>query len=816
MAVLSLALGIGANAAIFSLLDAVLLKTLPVKQPEQLVFLETGEPSLKRSTNISYRTYERLRSQNHLLADACYFGFSTRINTSFNGSPEVIEGQFVSGSFFSTLGIDAALGRTFTTAEDSDNAVQQVAVISDAYWKRRFGASPLIVGQNLIVNNRPFTVVGVTPPEFFGVIFGSNPDVFLPSRSGELILPRRTRISESTLPFILARLQTSPGGEQARSALSLISQQAALEEAGSELTLQKQQAIQQQALRLLPAAQGFNALRREFSTPLRLLMAVVGLVLLIACANVANLLLARAAAREKEIALRLALGASRWRIVKQLFSESLLLAFLGGTLGWLLASWSSSLLLSILSSGQNSFSAGAPLSINAPLDLRIVGFTAAVSLVSAIVFGLAPAWRATRLDLTPSLKDGSRDGGTRWFSWGRTLVVTQVAVSLTLLVGAGLFIRSLGKLRSVDLGFQREQVLVFSVDPQLINYRREQVGGLYKQMLERIGSVPGVTSVSLARQGLLSGSGTQGSITVPGFTPPPQENELSRSGDRVELDVPYLSQVGPNFFRTLGTTVVRGRDIGPQDNETSHKVAVVNEAFARYYFGTEDPIGRRFDRGDGEGGEVEIVGVVKDAKAESIKEQTPRTFYVPFLQDPSSWRETTFQVRTAGDPLAVVTAIRREVQALEPNLPLFRVKSLEQQVDETLGQERLVTTLASLFGVLALLLACAGLYGVLSYSVSRRTREIGIRMALGAKRMDVLRFFVGQGMVLVLFGLVFGLLAAFALTRFLSSLLFGISSTDFTTFAGVALGLVIVGLFACYVPARRATRVDPVNALRSE
>jgi predicted permease len=816
MAVLSLALGIGANAAIFSLLDAVLLKTLPVRQPEQLVFLETGEPSLKRSTNISYRTYERLRAQDQLLADACYFGFATRINASFNGAPEVIEGQLVSGSFFSTLGVAAALGRTFTQADDSEGSNQQVAVISDGYWKRRFGASPLIVGQSLVVNSRPFTVVGVTPPEFFGVIVGSAPDLFLPSRSGELILPRRTRLTESTLPFIVGRLRNGIGEEQARSALSLISQQGALEAAGSELTPEKRDAIQKQSVRLLPASQGFNVLRQEFSKPLRLLMVVVGLVLLIACANVANLLLARAAAREKEIALRLALGASRWRIVKQLLTESLLLAFLGGAVGLLLASWSSGLLLAALASGKNTFSAGAPLSISAPLDLRIVGFTALVSLVAAIVFGLAPAWRATRVDLTPSLKDGRMNSGSRWFGWGRTLVVTQVAVSLTLLVGAGLFIRTLGNLQAVDLGFQREHVLVFSVDPQLINYRREQIGGLYKRMLERIDAVPGVLSASLSRQGLLSGSGTQGSINVPGFTPPPQENQLSRSGDRVELDVPFLSQVGPDFFRTLGMTIVRGRDFSAQDNETAPKVAVVNEAFARYYFGSQDPIGRRFDRGEEDGGEVEIVGVVKDAKAETIKEQTPRTFYVPYLQDPSSWRETTFQVRTTGDPLAVVAAIRSQVQSLEPNLPVFRVKTLEQQVDETLGRERLVATLASLFGVLALLLACAGLYGVLSYSVSRRTRELGVRMALGAKRRDVLSLVLRQGMTLAVMGIVLGLATAFAVTRFVSSLLFGISNTDFITFAGAALGLGIVGLFACYLPARRATRVDPVIALRSE
>ncbi len=813
MAVLSLALGIGANAAIFSLLDAVLLRSLPVKQPAQLVFLESGGPSPKRSTNISYRTYERLREQQQVISEACYFAYATRINTSFNGSPEVIEGQLVSGSFFSTLGIEAALGRTFVAADDSETATQSVAVISHGYWKRRFASSPSIVGQNLVVNNQSFMVVGVTPPEFFGVIVGSAPDMFLPATSGASILPQRSRISEDALPFVLARLHDGVSEEQARAALSLVVQQNALAEAGSELTPEKQEAIQQRPFRLLAAGQGFNVLRQQFSTPLRLLMVVVGLVLLIACANVANLLLARAAAREKEIALRLALGASRRRIVKQLLTESLLLALLGGGLGLLLASWSSSLLLSILSSGQNPVTAGARLAINVPLDLRVVGFTASVSLLAALVFGLAPAWNATRLDLTPSLKDGRANGGGRRFSWGRTLVVAQVAVSLTLLVGAGLFIRSLAKLRDVDLGFQRDGVVVFSVDPQLINYRREQIGPLYKQMIERIGSVPGVTSVSLSRQGLLSGSGTQGSISVPGFTPPPQENQLTAKG---RLDVPFLAQVGPNYFRTLGMTILRGRDFGPQDNETSPRVAVVNEAFARYYFGSQDPLGRRFDRGAGDGGEVEIIGIVKDAKASSVKEQTPRTFYVPFLQDPGSWRETTFQVRAAGDPLMVVSSIRREVQAIEPNLPVFRVKTLDQQVDETLGQERLVTTLASLFGVLALLLACAGLYGVLSYSVSRRTRELGIRMALGANRRDVLALVLRQGMTLALLGVALGLAGAFLLTRYLESLLFGVTATDPLTFAATTLVLAVVALAACYLPARRATRVDPLVALRYE
>jgi predicted permease len=818
MAVLSLALGIGANAAIFSLLDAVLLKTLPVRDPGQLVFLENGQSQAKRSSNISYRGFEQLRSQKQIVSDLCFFSFATRLNAAINGNAEVVEGQLVSGSFFSTLGVAGAAGRMFTDADDSEANPTAVAVISHGYWKRRFGASSLAIGQSIAVNNRPFTIVGVAPAEFFGVVVGSAPDVFLPSTSGAQILPRRIGLREGSLPFVLARLRDGVTERQAQPLLALSVQQAALAELGPDASAEKREAIQQRQLRLLPAGQGINVLRQRFSKPLRLLMAIVGLVLLIACANVANLLLARAAAREKEIALRVALGASRWRLMRQLLTESLLLALIGGALGLLLASWSTSLLLSVISSGRTPVTAGAPLAINATLDLRILGFTAAVSLVAALVFGLAPAWRATRLDLTPSLKS-PRAGNSSRFDWGRTLVVAQVALSLTLLIGAGLFIRTLATLRSLDIGFKRENVLVFNVDPQLIHYERKQIADLYKQMLERVRNIPGVESVTLARQGLLSGGGTQGSIRVPGFAPPPQENSATRVGGEVELDMPYFAQVGPDFCRTLGMEILRGRDVSVQDNETAPKVAVVNEAFARYYFNGQDPIGRRFDRGPNEGGEVEIIGLVKDAKATSLREQTPRTFYVPFLQDPSSWRETSFQIRTASDPVNLAGVVRREMQSIEPNLPLFRVRTLESQVDESLGQERLVATLAGLFGVLALLLACAGLYGVLSYSVSRRTQEIGIRMALGADRRDVLLMVLRQGMACALVGIIVGLVSAFVLTRYLeslSTLLFGVKATDPLTYAVTALLLGAVALLACLVPARRATKVRPLVALRYE
>jgi len=814
MAVLSLALGIGANAAIFSLLDAVLLKALPVKQPEQLVFLESGAPEFKRSSNISYAEFERLQAQEQALSGACFFSYTTRVNASVSGQGEAVEGQMVSGGFFSVLGVPALMGRTFTEADDKESAQQAVVVISHRYWQRRFGANPAVMGQAIILNGVPFTIIGVTQPEFFGVIQGNAPDIFLPSIAGERILPSRFRFRDSSLPFLMARLKPGLPEPQAAAALTLTLQQSRLATAGG--APEKQSAIQKQTVNLLPAAQGFSGLRQQYSQPLRLLLVAVALVLLIACANVANLLLARSTARRKEIAVRFALGASRFRIMRQLLVESLLLALLGGATGLLLAAWCSSLIVAVVSSGRNPVTSGAQLSLNVPLDSRVVGFTAVVSLLAAIVFGLAPAWRATRLELFPVLKDSASSlGGGARFRWGRLLVVMQVALSLTLLIGAGLFVRSLRNLKSADLGFRRENVLLFSVDPQLAGYQRNQIGPLYQQMLERLSTIPGVQSVSLGRQGLLSGGGTQGSIKVPGRIPPADENSFTQTGGEKEWNAPWFAQVGPRYFETLGMTLLRGRDFSSQDHETTMKVAVVNEAFARYYFGNEDAIGQRFDRGN-DGGIVEIVGVIKDAKVTSIQERTPRTFYVPFLQDPGAWRETTFQIRTAGEPLNLAGTIRTVVQRIDPNLSLFRLRTLAAQVDESIGQERLVTTLASLFGALALLLTCAGLYGVTSYSVSQRTSEIGIRMALGANTGDVLRLIVKQGMALVLLGTAIGLGAAFALTRLLTHLLFGAKATDPLTFAAVTVLLTAIALLACWLPARRAMKVDPLIALRHE
>jgi predicted permease len=546
-------------------------------------------------------------------------------------------------------------------------------------------------------------------------------------------------------------------------------------------------------------------LRERFSEPLRILMVVVGLILLIACANVANLLLARATARKREIAVRLALGAGRLRLIRQLLTESMLLAFIGGALGLLFASWGSGFLLALVLDGRN------PVSLNLSLDLRVLGFTAAASLLAGVLFGLAPAWAATRVDLTPALKDSSRgSGGGARLGVGKTLVVVQVALSLLLLICAGLFARSLEKLRSVDAGLNQENVLLVSTDPRMIGYRGRQVVDLYQRMLERIKTIPGVRYASLSRQGLFSQYETNSTVYVQGREPRPEDRSDSPDG------TPLLCEVGPEYFETAGMTILRGRGLTVQDDENAPGVAVINETFARHYFGDQDPIGRRFGYSPYRRDEIEIVGVVKNAKYSSLREPPLRMFYAPYRQDSASWRETTFQIRTAADPTNIIAAVRQAAREIDANLPLFNIKTLATQVDESLAQERLIGAVSSFFGLLALLLAAVGLYGIMAYAVSQRTHEIGVRMALGAHRGEVLRMVLRQGMKLVLLGAGLGLAASFAATRVIASQLFDVTPTDPVTFIAAPALLLIVALAACFAPARRATKVDPLIALRCE
>jgi predicted permease len=476
-------------------------------------------------------------------------------------------------------------------------------------------------------------------------------------------------------------------------------------------------------------------------------------------------------------------------------------------LGLLFAWWGSGFLLALVGSGYD------PVFLDLTLDLRVLGFTAAASLLAGVLFGLAPAWRATRVDLTPALKDSARGSGAgSRLGLGKTLVVVQVALSLLLLIGAGLFARSLEKLKSLDAGLNQENALLVSTDPRMIGYQGRQIADLYQRMLDRIKTIPGVRYASLSRQGLLTPYGSSMSVVVQGRAPRPGENSFTEDNTNAQS---YCG-VGPEYFEAVGMTILRGRGFTAQDNENAPRVAVINETFARYYFGDENPIGRRFGGGPETSGQIEIVGVAKDAKYTSLREPAPRTHYIPYRQDPTSWRETTFQIRTAADPANVIAAVRQAAREIDANLPLFNIKTLATQVDESLAQERLIGAISSFFGLLALLLAAIGLYGIMAYAVSQRTREVGLRMALGAHRGAVLRMILRQGMKLVLIGAGLGLAASFAVTRLIASQLFGVTATDPVTFVGAPILLLAVALLACFAPARRATKVDPLVALRCE
>src|SRR5262245_38398990 len=809
-AVLSLALGIGANTAIFSLMDAVLFKMLPVKNPEQLFFLARGEKKRMGGSGLSYAFFEQLRERRETIAGAFAFDGNWGANVMVDGQAEVAQWQLVSGGFFATLGVNALLGRTLTEDDDKIPGGHPVAVISYNYWQRRFALDPAIVGKSVAVNGHPYTIIGVTPPDFFGVTVGDSPDLWAPLMMYTQFYPGYSigqYFNDLLSIVMLARLKPEVTEQQARVVLTGVLQQTLAARSGSRLSPERQQALRQQRVSLKPATQASSTLRDQFSEPLHILMAVVGLMLLIACANVANLLLARATARKKEIAVRLALGASRFRLIRQLLTESMLLAFIGGAFGLLFALWGSGFLLALVGSGRN------PVFLRLTLDLRTLGFTAVASLLAGVLFGLAPAWRATRVDLTPALKDAARGSGAgSRLGLGKTLVVVQVALSLLLLIGAGLFARSLGKLKSLDAGFNRENVLLVSTDPEMVGYQRRQIADLYQRMLESVKAIPGVRSASLSPQGLLGERGGNTPVVVQGRPERPEDNPSSPDG----AGLPFSCDVGPEYFKTVGMTILRGRGLTVQDDENAPRVAVINETFARYYFGDENPVGRRFGPTLETSGEIEIVGVVKDAKHNSLREPGLRTYYIPYFQDSNRWGATTFQIRTAADPTGVIAAVRQKAREIDANLPLFNIKTLAKQVDESLAQERLIGAVSSFFGLLALMLAAVGLYGVMAYAVSQRTHEIGVRMALGAHRGDVLRMVLRQGMKLVLIGAGLGLAASFAATRIIANQLFDVTATDPMTFIAAPVLLLIVALAACFAPARRATRVDPLVALRCE
>jgi len=815
VAVLTLGLGIGANTAIFSVIDAVLLKSLPVKCPEQLVLLSHAD-NHRDIAAFPYKDYKRFRDHNQVFSGVLAYR-TLRLTVSIDNQLEpAIAGQLVTGNYYSALGVNATLGRTILPDDDRPGE-QPVCVISHNYWQRRFTRDPAVVGKSIHISGIPFTIIGVTPPEFFGLEVGSSLDISVPvmvwtqtmSGGGVTIVDDR---NNSSLFTVLGRLRPVLTMSQAQADLGLLYQQIVAERTTRNPGGKGgRQAGLEERLMCEAGSQGLSELRWQFSRTLMTLMSVVALALLIACANVAGLLLARAVARRKEIAIRLALGVGRLRLVRQLLTESGLLSSLGGLLGLLFALWGTRLLLPLLSQGE------IPVHLNLSPDARALTFTVAVSALTSLLFGLAPAYLATRVDLNSALKNDAPElSVSGHLTFGQIFVIAQAALSLMLLVCAGLFVRSLQNLQMAETGFARENVLVLKLEPAGSGNKTPRLGLFYDELLQRVAALPGVQQASLVgyspmarREWLLQGQSPDSSanpMSLQGYAPRPGE----------EMVIPWM-QVYPDSFSTLGIPLVAGRDFSRQDNQQAPRAAIINESMAIRFYGNESPLGRRLGFGGPEhNGEIEIIGVVKDVKYTSPRNEGGAMFYLPFAQANTGRGQMTLVVRTVGDPLTVAAAVRRETQALDRQMPRFEVETLAAQIAASLGQERLLATLSSGIGLLALLLSCIGLYGVLSYTVAQRTREIGIRMALGAERREVLRLVLRAALRLALLGAALGIPAALAAARLLASQLFGVSAADPFAIGMATLLLLAVAAAASCLPARRAARVDPLVALRYE
>jgi predicted permease len=828
VAVLSLALGIGANTAVFSVADSVLLRTLPVKDPDRLVLFEWQAGTAFRTTGISgysfggwppgmygnsafhTRILEALREQDGPLSDLFAFANLWDATIVVDGQAERADAQLVSGGYYAGLGVPALLGRTITEADDNPTG-PPVAVMSYRYWRDRFGADPGALGKQITINQVSFTLIGVTPPNFTGTLqVDSRPVLSVPLAVEPMVTGDRTNTGGPDEParwwiHLMGRLEPGATLEQARDSLNGVFQSTALELMPPPKKASEPAQLDPKdypSLLARPGSRGMTEARQRYSTTIFLLFGVVGLVLLVACANVANMLLARSAARRSEIAVRLAVGAGRWRLVRQLVTESLLLSALGGVVGVGFALWGAHA-LAAMSGARGSF---LPAGVDYGLSWPVLGFTVAVSLLTGSVFGLAPAWRATRLDLTTALKEGSRGSGGVSRSWlNKALVVAQVAMSLVLLVGAGLLVRTVHNLQQVDVGFTQEGLLVFTIDPGTAGYKDERLEQFYRQVFARLDANAGVRSATFAHVPLVAHRINQSRVILPGET---ARSEAEHFTNR--------QIVRENYFETMEIPLLRGRGFAEQDGGTAPKVVIVSETFARKYFPDQDPVGQRIKFNEDTESGLEIVGVTRDIKYNRQREEFEPLAYTPWLQEGDATGRMSFALRAAGDPTALVPAVREIVREVDPNLPVTDVMTQVAQARETFAEERVLAGLLSFFGALALLLAAIGLYGVMAYSVAQRTHEIGIRMALGAQVATVLRLVIGQGLTFVAIGLMVGALAALALKRVVESQLYGVGAADPLTFTVVGASLMAAALVACWIPARRATKVDPAIALRNE
>jgi predicted permease len=823
IAVLTLALGIGANTAIFSVINSVLLRNLPVKDPQQLVFLTNpndhggwqGYWDGNRAW-LSYPEFQEFAKNNQVFSSLlAASSFTSSIPVEMEGAgatgePVTSSVSLVCGSYFSVLGVNPILGRTFGTEVDRLANANPVAVISYRFWQEHFGGAPSAIGSRIRLRKTAYDIIGVTPPQFQGETVGEYPDIWVPLTQSELF-PGNDYLAPETGPFhktewlqVIGRLRPGVTFAQARASLTVEFQQM-LESQTGQMSASDVQKFMNQHLVVSEGSRGASVLRNPFGQPLLILMAVVGLILLIACANVANLFLARATARRRETAVRIALGGSLGRIVRQVLTESILLAAIGGGIGLLFAQWADDALLHLVSSGPDL----VPLDVHP--DRRILGFTLGISLLTGILFGLTPAFRSTRVDPITALKGSSSKlvGGLLQHGRapiGKILVVGQVALSLLLLVVAGLFVRSLRNLAQADLGFDRDHLLQFRLDPVSFGYQQPELAQLYQNLLQRLDTIPGVRGATLSTHSLLSGNYSNDEFCVEGAAPSPGQTPEAR-----------WDMVGPGFFSTTGIAIIAGREIDAQDSGNGQRVGVINQTLARKYFANSNPIGQRIrlEATDLQPDFV-IVGIVADSKHESVREAPLPHFYVPFFNPIGKAADATMMVRTTGDPSTVSSAIRSVVKQSAANLPPIEIQTISQRLAERLTTDRMITQLSGAFGGLAIILVCIGLYGVMSYAVAGRTNEIGIRMALGAQRSDALWMILRESLLLVSIGSAIGLPAVFGAGRWVSSLLFGVKPADPAAIALATAILFAVGILACYIPARRAMRVDPMVALRYE